>query len=321
MKIQELLRKEVSSYTKPKPMDFGALISSKSQESSQTSSTTNKDGDPYADLNAFLAQLASPDEKLKKSPNSNPLLSVKTTDASNSLLNSQPVNPLLAGQNQGNSLLANQSKNLLLEGSKPANPLLAGKPYNPLLAGQPTNSLLATQSTNPLLAGAPANKVDSTNSLLGQQAKLPFQNTSNSNPLLFGVPSKTAETGANPLLFGVASKAAEVGIKPEVTDNKTTAITLSTSESDQSNDTDLFNSFLKNRGSTEKQSEDSSEQLTVNTLEKPTTDDIEMISAKLEQTDITSDKTAANKEDKPMDAKELIRKRLMEKKNSNASGE
>ena len=300
VKIQELLRKEVSSYSKPKPMDFGALISSKSQDtSSQTSSKIGKDGDPYADLSAFLAQLASPDEKLKKSPNSNPLLSVKTAESSNSLLDSQKANPLLAGQSQANSLLTGQSKNPLLDGSKPANPLLAGKA---------SNSLLATQPTNPLLAGAQPSKSDNSNSLLSQQPKLPFQNTSsNNNPLLFGSVSKLSET------------------KPEQTENKvTTTITLSTSESDQSNDTELFNSFLKNRSAPDK-SEGSPEQLTVNTQEKTTTDDIEMISAKLEQTDITGDKAEAQKDatesSKPMDAKELIRKRLMEKKNSNAGGE
>lgn len=279
MKIQELLRKEVMSYRKPQPIDFGALITPKSAGTSQV------DDDPYADLNAFLAQLASP---------------VKEDAPSTSA-----ANPLLAGSTSNNK----STTNSLLAANLPAS-----------TQQTTSNSLLQSQPTNPLLAGAAASQrnplLDSqaskpSNPLLTQTKSLPFQK-SNKHPLLFG------STKSNPLLgsnFKNDVKSEQDGEEQQPAVN---VVVTTTSESDQSNDTELFNSFIRNhaKGDTE-----TSEPLTINTVVKTSSDDIEMISAKLKQTELTeetTDKPDEETEAKVQDTKSILRQRLIDKQNASS---
>lgn len=293
VKIQELLHQEVLSYRKPKPINFDALITSKTADSGKT------DDDPYADLNDFLAQLASPVKEL----------SGVAPDSSKST-----KNPLLAG---GKPVM---SQNATLAESHNGNPLLAGvKPiqHNSLLASQAKleikNPLLAGSKPNPLL-----NSQSTTNPLLAQAKALPFQNSN--NKLLFSA----AQT--NPLLEGGQSGLPPTqGIKSEKAeqvDNDVITVTVpTTSDSDQSNDTELFNNFLRNRVRTESDAD----HLTVNTGSKPNSDDIEMISAKLKQTDISDvkpevleKKEMEEGESKALDTKSILRQRLIDKQNATA---
>lgn len=284
MKIQELLGKEVVSYRKVQPIDFNALISSKMADARQV------EDDPYADLNAFLAQVALPDTKSKGD-----------NAAGNALLTGKPTQP---------------STNPLLAANQPAPTGL--KTSNSLLESQSANPLLAksTKANNSLLDSQP-NKT--TNPLLAQAVNVPFQK-SNNNPLLFGSAERNSllESSENPLIKADIKK--EKGGEEE---REIISITVpTTSESDQSNDTELFNTFLKGHVKAESDAPDS---LTVSTVAKAASDDIEMISAKLRQTDISGEKAEMKgevkverpeEESRATDTKSILRQRLIDKQNA-----
>lgn len=254
-------------------MDFEALITT--SKSSDTNGHTDKsrEDNPYADLSAFLAQMASPD-KHQDDIKSSHLKMASSKPSANALLDAQKSTT----QKTSNSLLQSQPRNSLLKESKPAH-------QNSLLNSQ-TN--LSKSQNNPLLT---------------QNNVLPFQKVK-TNPLLAQPSSLTTKSNS-------------VDTVPNDSDVK---IINTTSESEQSNDTELFNSFLKGQV----KQESVSDLLSVSTDTKASTDDIEMISAKLEQTEITAssekteviaEKTEDAAESKTMDTKSLLRQRLMDRKN------
>ena len=350
VKIQELLRKEVVSYRKPAAMDFGTLIQQKSCGNKQNS--TEKD-DPYADLNAFLAQLASPTKDDSVKSHNNNESNRPISNSSNSLLAgaiSDKTRTSKHGSSRQNSLLGqnipsdSQTKaNPLLTGASKANPLLVGAPKaNPLLVGAPkANPLLAgSTNTNPLLAGA-----SKPNPLLAGASK--------PNPLLAGVTGRGAVS--NSLLVGAtkpnALLAANTSLVLRPTDDRFDyqshqdsqdafskaqdgqdkgVVVVSTSEDDHSNDADLFNKIVNNQmlkvDTTEKS--DDVEMLSAKLEQteisdaKASTQDIEMLSAKLDQADLLKGKTAAEElAGKALDTKLLLRQRIMQAKlNKQATG-
>lgn len=283
MKIQDLLRKEVSSYRKPKPIDFNALITPTSQTTSKT------EDNPYADLNNFLAQMASPrkESNTNSTPSANPLLPAnKDQPITNSLLDAQKQtspSSVVSQRAPNNPLLESQNNNRLLQGAQPAS----------------QNSLLNSQA----------------NLLLSQKGTQPFQK-SNQNPLLIGAKeaAELAPTSKDHLQSSVNSKSEKMA------DTKSTKgilvpVTLTTSESEHSNDTDLFTSFMKDKNENEK--EVPLDLLTVSTVAKSNSDDIEMISAKMKQTEISDSQPGEEPESKVVDTKSILRQRLIDKQNAN----
>lgn len=263
------------------------MITSKSTEPMSSSSGDN----PYADLNDFLAQFAAPDRtsNTPSVPSSNPLLAVKTAKPANLLLNQQKP-----------TTVSN-------------NPLLQSQKVNPLLAGAQSvkaNPLLNSQSNVP----TPQN-----NSLLAQdKSTLPFQSSSTNSLLAGAVPP-------NPLLAGAAKSNSLLANNDRTTMSTTTlpqTLVVTSSESEHSNDTDLFTNFINKSGAA--QSKDETASLTVNTsVAKAGSDDIEMISAKLEQTDINNEKEVVSVEEevenKEMGVRERIRNIINRKKSDNTS--
>ncbi|XP_067931955.1 mitogen-activated protein kinase 7-like isoform X2 [Watersipora subatra] len=300
--IQELLKKEVLSYRKPKPIDFGALIPSKSLDTSQTD-------DPYADLDAFLAQLASPAKiKTSSSTSHNALLSQVNKPSTNPLLASnKPTNSLLESNQAPNTLLAASTSNsLLATQTPPKNFLLAANASASTQKSDVQNALLQGQDTvkshNDVTTNSQTNK--RSNPLLDQADVVSFQQSCH-NPLLGDCKPNQSVGAVEPSHIKTDAQSENAGNNISFMSN---VIVPTTSESDQSNDTELFDSLFK------KVKTEEADELTVNTLAGVSTDDIEMISAKLKQTDLAETKQEITEE--KLDTKSILRQRLMDKQNT-----